>query len=805
MSEPSNNRSSRYAAGIIVLANFILFAPFLFTTNPVSIGSDIGDLPFFFKPMREYIATQIQQGRFPFWNPYSSSGRPFMADPESQLLYPFTYLFAVLPLHLAFSWNYFLHYLICGFGLFLFGRSLKISPTGAVAAVFIYLFSAPHVLHMYAGHLTMITTLAWTPWLFWSLHRFLMKSEWKFAGLFGLFLALHLLGGFAQYTYMTGWLILAFFISICVREKFYARLPRLIGRLGAGILLGIGIFSPQLGMTLELTHLSTRQVNDFAFTSSYSLTPQNLLTFLMPKYFGWKMSSQLDFDVYLGTSFIWENNCYLGVIAFSLFLVACQGWKEGREKFWIATFLLTFLVALGPLTPLFRLLYEVLPGFSMFRGYAKALTLTCLAFALLAGMGLDRLPSRQINNPAKVIFLSISLVLLGMTAWALVSIDTMPFWKQSMLEKLAGWRITNPPENIVNSFTQVLRNHLSMMTLFSLLATGIYLYKARAKVIQQHMGKLLCALLFFELFTFSKSFLTPLDFTPITVADPLVRPVLDEPVWTRVFHQDSLMANLMIPRKVSSVAGYETLPLMEYGKMVNHFNQTSLHHKNAYLIVRPTKQRMDFLAAKYLLVEKNIKLPFPVEPVGTGQAYTDTLNLYQWPGTSSRYHVSQKVRPYPVDTTEDLNDPDRYGRLVDEIVSLYPDTVFVSADHYRRLSKINSTERIPEKKNEKILQVILEDTNRVVLDVETNNPGMLVVSENYYPGWRSRIDGKETPVFPVNLIMKGVEIPAGKHRIEFEFVPTRFFTYLTLSFTSLVGLLSMICWSSRQSSINTRQ
>ncbi|MFQ5445055.1 MAG: YfhO family protein, partial [Nitrospinales bacterium] len=510
------------------------------------------------------------------------------------------------------------------------------------------------------------------------------------------------------------------------------------------------------------------------------------------------MSSNLDFNAYFGKSFIWENNCYMGVIAFSLFLIAFQGWKEGREKFWISTFALTFIIALGSFTPLFRLLYEVLPGFSMFRGYAKTLTLTCLALALLAGMGLDRIQSQPPNNPSKVTFASISLILLGLTAWASVSIDTIPFWKQNLLEKLSGWRITNPPENILNPFTQVLRNHLSLMTLFTLLATGLYLYSVRIKIFRKNIGALLCVLLFLELFYFAKSFLSPLRFNEITIADPLIQPVREEPVWTRVFHQEALIANLEIPRQVPSVAGYETLPLRAYGKMVNHFNKTSSQHKNAYLVVQPTKKRMDFLAAKYLLVDKNLKLPFPVEQVATGQAYTRKLNLYEWPGTLPRYHFPKKIRPYSIDTPEDFNNLESYGRLVDEILNNYPSTVFVSADGYRQLSKINSSEPDSKVKGGDTLQVIREETNRVILDVEKTTPGMLVVSENYYPGWQSRIDGKETPVYPVNLIMKGVKVPAGKHRIEFEFIPTRFFTYLTVSFMSLLGLLCMMGWSGRR-------
>src|SRR5207248_759528 len=57
----------------------------------------------------------------------------------------------------------------------------------------------------------------------------------------------------------------------------------------------------------------------------------------------------------------------------------------------IATLLVSFLLALGDRTPLFRILYEVLPLFDRFRGAGKFISLTALILVLFAGYGLDRL------------------------------------------------------------------------------------------------------------------------------------------------------------------------------------------------------------------------------------------------------------------------------------------------------------------------------------------------------------------------------------------------------------------------------
>jgi uncharacterized membrane protein YfhO len=37
-----------------------------------------------------------------------------------------------------------------------------------------------------------------------------------------------------------------------------------------------------------------------------------------------------------------------------------------------------------------------------------------------------------------------------------------------------------------------------------------------------------------------------------------------------------------------------------------------------------------------------------------------------------------------------------------------------------------------------------------------------------------RVDGKPQPILRANLLFRGVEVPAGKHRVEFEFRPISF-------------------------------
>jgi hypothetical protein len=61
--------------------------------------------------------------------------------------------------------------------------------------------------------------------------------------------------------------------------------------------------------------------------------------------------------------------------------------------------------------------------------------------------------------------------------------------------------------------------------------------------------------------------------------------------------------------------------------------------------------------------------------------------------------------------------------------------------------------------------------NRVTVEAEMACRGMVVVSDPYAPGWRAKVDGRETPIYEVYGMMRGIGVAAGKHRIVMEYRP----------------------------------
>ena len=61
--------------------------------------------------------------------------------------------------------------------------------------------------------------------------------------------------------------------------------------------------------------------------------------------------------------------------------------------------------------------------------------------------------------------------------------------------------------------------------------------------------------------------------------------------------------------------------------------------------------------------------------------------------------------------------------------------------------------------------------NEVKLHVEADRNGVVVLHDLYYPGWEVYVDGVQRPLLRANLLFRGVEVPAGRHHVEFRFRP----------------------------------
>jgi cbb3-type cytochrome oxidase subunit 3 len=83
--------------------------------------------------------------------------------------------------------------------------------------------------------------------------------------------------------------------------------------------------------------------------------------------------------------------------------------------------------------------------------------------------------------------------------------------------------------------------------------------------------------------------------------------------------------------------------------------------------------------------------------------------------------------------------------------------------------------------------------NDLLYSYQSKNNGLAVFSEIYYPkGWNAYVDGKLTPHFQTDYVLRAMILPAGKHNVEFKFEPKVYRTGEKISLISSIFLILVV-------------
>jgi hypothetical protein len=93
--------------------------------------------------------------------------------------------------------------------------------------------------------------------------------------------------------------------------------------------------------------------------------------------------------------------------------------------------------------------------------------------------------------------------------------------------------------------------------------------------------------------------------------------------------------------------------------------------------------------------------------------------------------------------------------------------------------------------------IVKYEPQRVELKAALDRPGLVILADTYYPGWRLRIDGKPAPILRANRLMRGAVVPAGEHTLVYTYQPASFWIGAMISMAGLIVLL-VLTWSSWQ-------
>jgi len=329
----------------------------------------------YFQPLRFYTALHLRAGRLPLWNPYNGSGEAWLANPQSGVFYPPTWLFTAMPFAVAYMAYLLVHVALLGVNAYvLFVR--RATRGAALAGAAALMFCGPVVSLWDVNN--NLATFAWIPLAIWcGLERHPRAG--------GFVLALAFLGGEPFFAGLAAMLYLC--AALCGGKR-----PRIsMAQIAQSALIAIGTSAIQLFPFVELLHASDRRAGldrEVIFRQSMKISDWMLLA-IPPHGIDLSMSQQFIPIVYVGVVTM--------VLAIIGLTVIRDAWP------WVLLLCAAVIVAAGNHLPAGEWMVHM--PVTMFRYPARLVPFGALAVIALMVIGLDRLPKRRL-------WVDISVVLL---------------------------------------------------------------------------------------------------------------------------------------------------------------------------------------------------------------------------------------------------------------------------------------------------------------------------------------------------------------------------------------------------------
>ncbi|MCY1228622.1 Bacterial membrane protein YfhO [compost metagenome] len=190
--------------------------------------------------------------------------------------------------------------------------------------------------------------------------------------------------------------------------------------------------------------------------------------------------------------------------------------------------------------------------------------------------------------------------------------------------------------------------------------------------------------------------------------------------------------------------------------------------------------------------------PRRIEQLFDYQIGKNNLNVLNMLNTKYVIQVDEKGQEYPiinpdangnawfVKEVKFVNTPDEEMKALDKL-DTKNQAVFNQKDFKNPISKTY------QKDSTATIVLNSYKPNHLKYTSNNANKGLAVFSEIYYPkGWKVTIDGKAVEHFRVDYTLRGLEVPAGKHTIEFKFEPQVVKTGSTITLISSILMLLLL-------------
>ena len=757
------------AIAVFALASIIYFHPVL--KGQKLNQSDITQFRGMVKDINDFRADKNTE---PYWTGASFSGMPAY---QVSAYYPNDFVRVLdktlrfLPRPADYTFLYFLSF-------FVLMMALKINWRLAILGSLAFGFSTYLIIIFGAGHNAKAHAIAYMPLVLAGVLWVFQKRYILGFLVTGVAMALEIYTNHPQMTYYLGFCLLILGIVELVNAVKEKILPVFIKQsivIIAAVLLGIGANSSRLMAMKEYGDYSTRgkselTINpdgtkkeaskglDKAYITEYSYAKLETFNLFIPRFMGGGTVEKLGDDsnfyktiqkkagrkvaddyssqvlTYWGDQTIVEAPAYIGAVIFFLFFLGIFLVK-GRLKQWlVAATVFSILMSWGRnfdfLTNFF---IDYIPLYNKFRAVSSIQVIAELCVPILAILGLKEFFSSTISSGEKQEGLKKAVYVFG----GLVIVGFLLAHGFSTFEGLRDSQYDQLP-GLIDSVIADRKSMLLMDSLRSLvlmlLSGGVLWMLLKDKLKQSVTIITLVVLVLFDLISVDKKYVNEDDFKsarkiekPFTAssADKLI---LNDKAHFRVgnFTVDP-MNDGSTSYFHNSIGGYHAAKLGRYQELFD------------FQIAKNNMQVLNMLNTKYFIVgndkgEKQAQL----NPDANGNAWF-------------------------VDSLKVVNSANEEIRALDSLITKREAVIDGRNLKTNFNLEIDSTATIA---------LLNYDVTTLTYQSKTSKEQFAVFSEIYYrDGWNAYVDGKLTPHFRVNYVLRGMIVPAGKHTIEFKFEP----------------------------------
>lgn len=702
-----------------------------------------------FVPWLEFSKNELAQGRFPLWNPHNGCGVPHWANFQSAVLSPFSLPFYVLPLKGALLASAFAKSFVAGLFLFLFLRALGLSRTACALGAALFQTSGHNALLIAYPHSGVI---ACAPAALFFVERLVAGGPVRRLSA-GLVLSLVAMASAGHpETLFFGAAIVTAFAAVRIAPRMRSNFA--CGARLAGRIVGLCTASALIAMPLVLPFLEYVQQSPRAFglesTSHVSLGFADAERYLFPNFLGTPVDMrQLD-AARPYPNYEISNLAYVGWLALVLALIALPVALRSSRTLAFA------LVAL--VWPFWA--HDM---FGLASGVASALGLGwipsyvsqgawALCVAVLAARALHALVERELPRWWPLAALALGLLVLFLA-------------RASALVPSEG--VNDPP------WAEFARRHVQSITLSSVMASLalVALVLLKASRFREIAPSLLFAVVGTQnLWLFQRY--------QVTAPEQIVYPrseFLEVVARTAAGERVLFLSQRGLPPHanqmygLSFVSSYDALGIAEYNRLLGLLVEPRTSWQ------MPTKaslHALEVLGIRYVVVEERMEASGAtwegdleeLEEVARGNGQ----RLLRHTGSRGRAWLASRAeaRPGPRKALFRIAEPD-----VDPYTSVIIGPEVPEAFEPRK-AKLEPQGSVG---------IASETPQHITLDVDTPVAQYLVLAHTRYPGWEATLDGEPVRILDANTAFMALDVPAGRHRVEFKYRPRSFRVGLLLA------------------------